>query len=747
MFEQLRKELHGFYLQGDAERSRAFANKCFAILDEKYTNGMSVTAQKLLQYDVITEHFEPKIFRHSPYFYETGVLTSLSDGARDAKGHGFVQANGWVFSRNQHLFIEQDEALYQRRRAHMREKLYLICGPYNDTEQHFNFNCRPFLETGARGIYERAQAEIANAETAEEREFFQSVCHGMRTLRRMAERFSEAAGEMLLTERDGGVRKNLARIAETAKRIPWEAPQSLYEALATLAFLRTAMGSLEGAGPNTFGRLDRDLIGFYRRDLSLGRLTQEEAYALICHFLLIWDCHYDHDMPMEGYADHELENTYTLGGCDDLGAPLFNELTALFLRATREQGIIFPKIKCRFSQSSPKEYLDEINRSIVNGTSTVLLQNDDATIPALVRAGRPIREARDYMIAGCWDLVTNQEKADRGSYLNLLKPFEYSIHGLTEKMEAVGILFEPLEICRDFEDVYQTTLRNCERLLDAKLDVQTRGGQILHQVDRLPIFSSTLEGCLESRRDFTEGGGKYNDDYQLLFGFPNIVDSLMAIKTLVFDRKSYTLAEYLRAVRANWEGYEDARLEAVACHGWGDGNEDSCALANRFNNDLYAIFARKIGMHGGKVHMGHLTYTEIRWWGEHTLATPDGRRSGEYFAQGLTPSRLKRIPCVNDVINSLAALDPSTLAANSVVNIILPGRIPLNRCEGFLRAMAGTAIQSLQLNCTTKEELLDAQKHPEDYPHLIVRVTGFSAKFTSLSKGWQDEVISRNFYE
>ena len=99
------------------------------------------------------------------------------------------------------------------------------------------------------------------------------------------------------------------------------------------------------------------------------------------------------------------------------------------------------------------------------------------------------------------------------------------------------------------------------------------------------------------------------------------------------------------------------------------------------------------------------------------------------------------------MINSLACLDPSTLAANSVVNIILPSKITLDRCEGFLRAVAGSAIQSLQLNCTLKDELLDAQKHPEKYPDLIVRVTGFSAKFTSLSRGWQDEIITRNFYE
>lgn len=747
MFDKMKQELYAFYLQGDAERAKAFADQCFAIMDQRVRQNMSVTQQKMLQYDVITESFEQRIFRYCPFFYETGVLTSLSDGARNAKGHGFVQANGWVHERNKHLFIEQDEELYKKRKLHSRENLYLICGPYNDTEQHFNFNCRPFLEIGAEGIYQKAQTELTKAKNEEEREFLEAVCHGMISLRRMAEKFAQRAEELLMTETDESVGNNLARIAHTAKRVPWEAPRSFYEALATVAFLRTAMGSLEGIGPNTFGRLDKDLIGFYQRDLSCGAICADEAYELICQFLLIWDCHYDHDMLMEGYADHELENTYTLGGCDDSGEPLYNALTEMFLRATREETIIFPKIKCRFSKRSPKEYLDAINQSIIGGTTTVLLQNDDATIPALLRAGRPIEEARDYVISGCWGIATNQEKYDHGSYLNLLKPFEFALHRLQDKMDAVGIHFEYFDDCQSFEELYQRTLRNCELLLDAKLDVQTRGGQILHRVDRFPIFSSTLECCLENHADYTMGGAKYRDDYQLMFGFPNIVDSLMAIKTLVYDLKKYSLAEYLGAVRANWEGYEEMRQEALRCHGWGDGQKDSCALANRFNNDLYEIFSRKTGMHGGKVHMGHLTYTEIRWWGEKTLATPDGRRSGEYFAQGLTPSRLKKIPCVNDVINSLGALDPSTMAANSVVNIILPPRIPLDRCEGFLRATASTAVQSLQLNCTSKEELLDAQQHPENYPHLIVRVTGFSAKFTSLSKGWQDEVISRNFYE
>ena len=745
--QKIKKELYSFYLHGDAERSQELAQRCFSILDGRYREEMSVTEQKLLQYDVICEEFEPTVFRYNPYFYETGVLTSLSDGAFTAKGHSFFQANGWVFGRNMHLFAEQDVELDKLTCAQREEQLYLVCGPYNDVNQHFNFNSRPFLSIGAKGIYEKAKDELARAKNDEEMEFLNSVCHGMLSLRRMSEKFARKAEQMLLTETDPECRKNLSLVAKTAGRIPWEAPKSFYEALATLAFLRTAMGSLEGVGPNTFGRVDKDLIDFYTKDVESGKLTRNDAYELICQFLMIWDCHYDHDMIMKGYADHELENTYTLGGCNDDGSPLCNELTLAFLRATREKNIIFPKIKCRFSGESPKEYFDEINLSIVKGTSTVLLQNDDASIPAIVRAGRPIEEARDYMVAGCWDMVTTTEKSDHGNYLNLLKPFEYAVHGLTDKMKKVRIDFEVFDGCESFEELYRRTVENCERLLRAKLDVTRRGGQIHHKVDRLPIFSSTLGNCLENHLDFTAGGAKYRDDYQLMFGFPNIVDSLLAIKTLVFDEKKYSLEEYLRAVRNNWQGYEQIRLDALGCHGWGDGSEESCALAKRFNDDLYKVCQRQIGTYGGKVHMGHLTYTEIRWWGEKTLATPDGRRSGDYFAQGLTPSRLKRIPCVLDVINSMAVLDPSVMGANSVVNLILPSNQTLDRLEGLLRAISCSAIQSLQLNCVSKEDLLDAQKHPEKYPHLIVRVTGFSAKFTSLTREWQDEVISRNFYD
>ncbi len=746
-YEKMREELKAYYWpEFNVPRAKEFSERCFARLDAECPEGLSIMDQKLFQYKIINEEVEPVLFPHCPFYFETGALSAHSDGARNSKNGPFYHAAGWVYAKNKHIFLDQDPELYELKQRQSKECLYLV-GTYNDSAQHFNFNNRPILKGGLSSIYDEAKKGIDEGCTDAEREYLHGVMEAMLALKTLAEKFSLRAKEAAGREQDAEVAAIYEKIAKTAKRVPWEAPKDLYEALCTLAFMRKALGTLEGVGPNTFGRLDLDLYPFYKNDIESGALTEEQAFELICQFLIIWDMHYDHDFKMVGYADHELENTYTIGGCDAEGNDICNPLTLAFLRATREEKIIFPKIKCRYSSTSPKEYFDEINISVINGTSTILYQNDEATVAAAVRGGRPIEEARDYMVSGCWGIAFNTEKYDHGSYLNLLKAFEIPLHNLEDKMKAIELDFVRFDGAESFEDFYSRVVENSRILMEERIRIIRTGGQVWNQVDAYPIFSSTLEDCLKNKKDFISGGGRYRDDYLLCFGLPNIVDSLLVVKKLCFDDKLYTLDELLRAVRSNWQGYEDMRALALRTTGWGDGKRESCELANRFNNDLFAMAKKIKGSYGGQVHIGHLTYTEIRWWGEKTLATPDGRRSGEYFAQGLTPSRLKKIPHVTDVVNSLSRIDPSTMASNSVVNIILPSsRVTLDVCEGFLRAVAGSAIQALQLNCTTKEQLLDAQKHPEKYPELIVRVTGFSAKFTSLSREWQDEVLSRNFY-
>ncbi|MEE0946019.1 MAG: pyruvate formate lyase family protein [Acutalibacteraceae bacterium] len=746
-FTKLRDELCNYYRNKADKNNLKFSEKVNKILDDNAVFPMTSYQMKAYQYEKIAYHIDPVLFYNNPFYYETGTLGAMCDGR-----HWFnniVHPGGWTASKNSRLYIDQDPELHKIRTAQMNEQFYLICGAYNDTVQHFNFNYRPIFEKGLKGVYMEAVALLNSAEKQEEKEFLEAVCAGMTAIRDISVKFSQKAKDMAESAPDTASKERMLRIANSAERTPWEAPKSFYEALNTYAFLRKALGSLEGVGPNTFGRVDMDLYPFYKKDIENGKLTEQEAFELISQFLITFDCHYDHDMKMVGYADHELENTYTLGGCDLDGNHFYNELTRMFLTATREENIIFPKIKCRYSQNSPKEYLEQINISVLKGSSVILYQNDDSCIPALVSSGRTLQEARDYIVTGCWGIMCQEcEKYDGGNYLNLLKAFEFSLYNPRSRIENINMYFEPIDHVQSFEEIYDITINNFRTLFKERIRITKQGGQIWDKVDPLPIFSSTLKNCLKNKTDYTAGGAKYRDEQLLCIGFPNIIDSLLAIKELCFERKKYTLKEFLSAMRNNWKNNEIMRIDATLCHGWGDGSEASCSLAKKLSKDLYALVCGLEGSYGGKIHLGHVTYTEILFWGKKTLATPDGRKNGDLFSQGLTPSRLKKIPSVTSVINSLACLDSREFAGNSVINIILPSnKMNLNVCDSFLRTAATTSMQSLQLNCVTKEELLDAQKHPEKHRDLIVRVTGFSAKFTSLSDEWQNEVLSRNFYE
>lgn len=744
----LREELIQYYWYEVNESAEAFRKKLYPLMDAQCTPEMNGYQRKSLQYRTITEHCQPVLFPHSPFYHELGTISAHCDGAGSFRGH--VHAGNWNYERSEHLFADQNPELYRVRSAQGSHQLYLICGPYCDTRQHFIFNCKPLFRGGLRILYEEALRQLDAAQTDEERDYLNASIDGLLCMKAISEKFAQAAGERLKHASDPEEITNLRRIRDSAAHTPWHAPRTFYEALNLLAFCRTIPGALEGIGYNTFGRPDVELLPFYEQDLAAGRLTKEEAYDLIQAFLLTWDCHYDHDMKMVGYADHELENTYTLGGCDAEGNPVWNDLTEMFLRATSQHKIIFPKIKARFSSASPKAYLDAVNLDVINSTSSVLYQNDEATIASLIRAGCTPEDARDYIVTGCWGLSPNgNHMDDHGNYVNLLKAFEMSVHNLRDQMEACALFFHPIDNAQDFEEVYRITLENCRILCRERNRMTLEGKGIWPEADPLPLTSATMDNCLSNRLDLTNGGCKYHNEQYTMVGFPNIVDSLLVIKKLCFEQKKYTLDELLTAVRSNWEGAEMMRRAALHCPAWGDGSEESCQLAARFNHDLFEITGQlRTLWPGGRVNLGHLTYTEIRFWAEKTLATPDGRRNGEYFSQGLTPSRLRRIDSVTDVVSSLSALDGSEMAGNSVVNIILPStRITLELCAAFLRSCAHSALGSLQLNCVTKEQLLDAQLHPENHRNLIVRVCGFSARFTSLSPEWQQEVLSRNFYE
>ncbi|MBE6749590.1 MAG: hypothetical protein E7560_00305 [Ruminococcaceae bacterium] len=740
-FTPLHLELKEFYGEQDF-KARDFNEFCSNELEKRVNDDMSSFTQKGIQYETIAELCPVALFKNSSFYYEIGTMSSLCNGhgenASTAKVQGLVHPGGWVYRRNKHLFIDVDPVLYKKSRS----EFYEWSADYGDPRFHKAFNMEPALTKGLKGVYEDVKSRITDECTEKERDFLENMCKGLLAMKTISEKFSKRAKEMLKTATDEAEIKRLERIAEAAARTPWEVPQNFWEALNAVFFLDKVMGGLEGVAIETMGRLDCLLNPFYEKDIENGVITREKAYDLIAEFLLTWDAHHNHERNI-GMITQE-GATYTLGGCDKEGNPVFNEMTKMFLEATSEHKIINPKIMCRYSASSPKEYIDLLNHDVLRGTSTIQYQNDDAFIPALLKIGVELPDANNYHLLGCWEPAIENATNEHCTYMYLLKIFERSIYN-DSTHEEIKIL--PIEDAKSFEEVYDITIQNFRTVLEYKFNATYKGRAVWEQVDPLMLVSSAMSSCLDKKKDCTGGGAKYQIDDQIFAGVPNVVDSLLVIKELCFDKKVCTLKELLSAVKNNWEGAEDLRKQALGCSFWGDEKEVSGKMMGSLVHDLYEICDTLPCLYDGKVAVGFMLFLEVFREAKHLRATPDGRRNFEHFARGLTPSGLHQINSPTSLINSLKYVDSSEVAGNSAINLTLPFT-PAHKdvFSAFVKTTADSAAEAVQINCVTKETLLDARKHPENYCDLVIRVCGYSARFVTLDERIQDDIISRNFY-
>lgn len=732
-YQKLRTKLQTFYKEELPERAIALKERVYAEMDayDAENPGLSAFRLKAKQYEIIANAFEPVLFEEAPFFYEMGALVALSDGTFN---RGIVHANGWLYEKNVHLFVDDNPERYLVYKENERASLFSQSSLYIDI-LHFGIPMEKIFQGGLKGVCKALKSAQAKCRNEEEEDFIYAAIAGVEALYTIQKKFAAAARE-----------KGLVLLAEMAERIPWEAPKTFLEGLNVMAFMRKALGSLEGVGFNTFGRPDVLLYPLYKKDMERG-ISEENLYDVVCRFMLVWDSALDRSVKMDGWSDYEYENTMTLGGCDAEGNPVWNGVTRLFLRAQNELSAIYPKIMYRYSADSPDAYLSAIGLSTLHSRSLGLYENDDCMIQALVNNGCTLQDARNYVVGGCWDPITPEcSKKMSGEYLNLLRPMEWAIHQPLEMMEKNKMHFKPYDACETFEELYARYLQDAYRVMYRKAEMVAQGARVWPKVFPVSIVSALTEGCVENRKDISAGGAKYNLDCMYFTGFPDVVDSLMAIKTLCYDKKVCTLSELFEACRSNWQD-ERLRQRAMAAPSYGDGTPETNALAARLNRDLYALSRKLPTIYGGEYHIGHNQYTEIILYGRKMAATPNGRRTGEYISHGLTPSRLNKAQTASEVLSAVRQLGLENFSGNAVITLQLPaGKMDDERFKLFLRAAARAGTQALQINCVNREDLLKAQKEPEKYTHIIVRVVGFSAPFTSLEKHYQDEFLSRNFH-
>lgn len=742
--EKLIDELRSYYRTLSFHAVRTPFNPLKEKMDRfaEQNPGLSPLQLKAAQYEIIAEHFTPVLFRNDPFFYETGLKVA------EYNGHTRLSSGGWLFLRNAHLIREAcpEECAHYEQAGKLG--LHLTYGFFD-----YDHHCFPFsrlLKLGLSGIAAELQEARQKNTAPAQQEFYDAALRGVAALRKTAEKFATAAREKLPSAESPEERKFLERIAATAARMPWLPPQTFYEGLALLRFFYELCSVFEGIGMSVLGAPDRMLIDLYRADLAAGRLTPEEADDLLERFLLQVDCKLDLRKALnEQFNRGEQGDTLILGGVDENGCDVSNELTSRILLLHRKLELVYPKINCRVSAATPRPFLEEIAADFLAGRNTISFFNDDLLIPAQCAAGKERRDAAGYVAGGCWEVIVEGCEHSEGAncYFSLGRVMDFSIHPDPEAEARMGLHFRKLDRESTFEAVYELCLDNVKSALGQMLEIIALAGSNWSRINPCPFFSAALAGCAQSGRDYSAGGARYNPHGVPLTGLAVYVDSLLAMKRLCFDEKIIALSDFLDAVRSNWQDRELLRRQAMESAHLGDGNGEAAALAARLLDELTGFVAGFRNERGGIFQCGLYSYVDIVEWAKLTRATPDGRHDGDFLSQGLTPSRLHRDD-VTSLLRDLGSLPLEKFPANSVLTLSLSRNgLDATRFAAFLEAwLAMKASGMLQLNCVTREELEDAQLHPENHRSLLVRLYGYSAYFTSLDSERQAEFMSRTIY-
>ena len=588
------------------------------------------------------------------------------------------------------------------------------------------------LHIGLIGIIKEAKAALESCEDSHKKDFYRSVIKSNEALIHLAERFAKEAEKLAEKNSDSGEKAHFQRIARAASHAPAYPAETFYEAMCSILFYRECVSSMEGIGISTFGNLDLTLASFYQKDIAEGRMTKEEAEYLIGCLLLYTNTRFASDSTE---AFHETSTTIEIGGCDRDGRIIYNELTSMILEMTVRVRSVNTKINCRISKAHPTEFLEKIAQVQLSKLPCVMMHNDDVLIPAKVKQGLDIEDARIYLGCGCHEILS------AGTEMCTRADSWISLPRLLLKTVELG------ETCTEYQQFYKMFLKNVRAYHDHVAARKNKYEAKWAQLDPLPLFSSSYAASLEKGLDVTEGGAKYNNTSLSMLGTATLIDSLYVIKKLIFEEKVYTLSQFRDILDRNFAGEEVLRqkiLNQLPKHGTNHGEMD--AFAADILEDLSKVAGQE-NARKGKYLPAFYPHDIYRPLGAVTGATPDGRLKGQPLSRGISPSEFIETDSPLDIIHSLKSIDFTAYAESFCAEINLPDMPDTKESKGRLVAIIKAFLEaegsSMQFNLVDREQLLEARKHPELHKNLLVRVCGYSAVYVSLAEETQDEILQR----
>ena len=568
-------------------------------------------------------------------------------------------------------------------------------------------------------------------------------------------RYAELARKMAAETTDEQRKKDLLLIAENCDVVPEHAPKTFHQAIQMYWFVHvgitTELNTWDAFSP---GRLDQHLNPFYEKDVEEGRLTREGAQELLeC----MWVKFNNQPAPPKvgitlkesgTYADFVNLNT---GGIRPDGQDGVNEVSYIILDVMDEMKLIQPSSNVQISRKTPQKFLKRACEISRKGWGQPAFYNTEAIIQELLNAGKTIEDARLGGTSGCVETgCFGKEAYVLTGYMNLPKILELTLNNGFDKYTGKQVGIETGDP-RDFK-TYEELFEAYKKQLHYMVDVKVRGNAIIEKICAehmpCPLMSSIVDDCIAKGKDYQRGGARYNTRYIQGVGIGTITDSLSAIKYNVYDNEKFSMDTLLKAMEANFEGYE-AELNMVKNKTPKYGNDDDYAddIMKEVFNLYHGEVTGRPTVNGGEYRVDMLPTTCHVYFGEVMGASPNGRLAEKPVSEGISPEKGGDTNGPTAVIKSCAKMDHlitgGTLLNQRFAPSVVQGEEGLDNMANLIRAYFNMDGHHIQFNVFDKNVLLAAQKNPDEYKDLIVRVAGYSDHFNNLSRALQDEIIGR----
>jgi trans-4-hydroxy-L-proline dehydratase len=570
-----------------------------------------------------------------------------------------------------------------------------------------------------------------------------------------ANRHADFAEEKLRTEKNPVRKEELRKITEVCRWVPAHAPRNFQEAIQMYWFVHLGIiTELNGWDAMNPGHFDQHLAPFYEQEIAAGTLTRDRAKELISCF---WVKINNHPAPPKVGITARESGTYNdftninIGGVKPDGSDGVSEVSYILLEVVEELHILQPGNSVHISAKTPDRFLNAACRVIRQGHGYPSVFNPDAYIMEMIGMGKSITDAREGGCSGCIEVgAFGKEAFLLTGYLNVPKVFEVTLNRGIDPVtgKVAGIDCGNPRDFRNFEELYEAFLKQLNFIVDQKVKVSNYIDRMFAKYAPAPFLSVVIDDCIKNGRDYYDGGPRYNTNYIQCTGLGTVTDSLTTLKKHIFEDKTYSMEEVLEAVSVNFKGKEKMR-QFILNHTPFFGNDDEYAdsIALRVYNDLYKTIDGKPNTKGETFHINMLSTTCHIYFGKVMGATPNGRFAGKSISDGTSPSHGCDTHGPTAVIRSLSKLD-QTKSGGTLLNLrFLPSLLKreqdVARLGQLIRSYFTLGGHHVQFNIVDTDTLKMAQKHPEEYKDLLVRMAGYSDYFNDMNEDLQQEVIDR----